>query len=552
MILTDKAEAEANIAAGLWGRVPLDMVLRKNAVAVPDDIALRDAPDRQHWNGSAPEVISYRQLERRTQALAVFMTSLGLKADDPVIIQLPNSVDFYCALFGCFRAGLMAVPAALNMRGRSLRDLIDTSGAKAIITCARVENDAPALRARDAAAEMFNIRFVFGFGPDLPDGLVPLDDIARQGDLAAMEAPVERKELPADHVATLSPFYTADGQLELVPRSHNQWISTGVQHLLEARLDEKVHMFSAMHPGLMGGFGPVLIPWLLSSGRLDLHHFSSRANLLGRLRDTDASHLVVPAALSGTLEANDEDEKGLSLVWPGRHDLTYATPSGYRITDVTVLSEWTFVASTRPENTYETPAPLPIGDVTGTRSSDMPPLLQMSLVPLAPGSKTVSLGRGDAEFCCAGPAVPKGVFNRSGALDAATQTDDGFIKTGVGCSLVTVEDDTAHPTGLLSGDFVVGRAPIHASLCEEAIADHFSLKDAALFSEHDPMMGDRLHLAVVLKPGCEFDEQELRDHIERIALDAHTVPSSIRAIRSIPRTDDGTIVRAALARQFAG
>ena len=91
---------------------------------------------------------------------------------------MANTVESVIALLGVLRAGMIAIPLPLLWRKQEIVAALGQVGAKAIITAAHVGNTRTADIAIEAAVELFTIRHVCGFGRDLPDGVVPLDDRA--------------------------------------------------------------------------------------------------------------------------------------------------------------------------------------------------------------------------------------------------------------------------------------------------------------------------------------------------------------------------------------
>ena len=96
-------------------------------------------------------------------------------------MHLPNTVESVIAFLGVLRAGMIAVPMPLLWRQQEIVAALDHIGAKAIVTTSRIGKTAHAEIAMRAAAELFTIRHVCGFGRDLPDGIVSLDDVFTPG-----------------------------------------------------------------------------------------------------------------------------------------------------------------------------------------------------------------------------------------------------------------------------------------------------------------------------------------------------------------------------------
>ena len=103
---------------------------------------------------------------------------------------------------GVLHAGMTAVPLPLLWRKADIATALACVGAKALVTCSRIGTSAHAEIAMQSAAELFSVRHVLGFGRDVPDGLVPLDDIfAYDGtEVGVSLALVD----PAAHVAAIT------------------------------------------------------------------------------------------------------------------------------------------------------------------------------------------------------------------------------------------------------------------------------------------------------------------------------------------------------------
>ena len=73
--------------------------------------------------------------------------------------------------------------------------------------------------------------------------------------------------------------------------------------------------------------------------------------------------------------------------------------------------------------------------------------------------------------------------------------------------------------------------------------------DAASFGEPDAIYGEVVQAAVIVRPGMQATEDELRDYC-RQALVSYEVPVRIHIMTDFPRTAKGSIDRSALARRF--
>jgi len=102
-----------------------------NLSALLFDVARRMAErqavsdDRQSWN--------YRELARRIAGVAGGLRARGLEPGDRVLLCLENCGEFVELLFGCWAAGLCAVPTNARLHPREVAYIAENSGARLLI-----------------------------------------------------------------------------------------------------------------------------------------------------------------------------------------------------------------------------------------------------------------------------------------------------------------------------------------------------------------------------------------------------------------------------------
>ena len=283
---------EINRAAGIT--TTLDDLFRRAGVRHPEAPALVDAPNRQSFTDGAARTLSYAQADHAISAVAARLRSFGLPTDAVVAMQLPNTVDSIVAFLGILRAGMIAAPVPLLWRRRDMVDALGRVGAKAIVTCARAGSVAHAEIAMHTAAALFPVRHIFGFGRDLPDGIVPLDDAFAPGG-ADLSAASVRPDAAAAHVAAITFGVDARGATPMA-RNHIELISGGLAIVLEGGIAADARLLSTVPVGSFAGLALTLMPWLLSGGTLHLHH-GFEPLTFGAQRDaTDFEVMTLPAA----------------------------------------------------------------------------------------------------------------------------------------------------------------------------------------------------------------------------------------------------------------
>lgn len=121
----------APVTRTLGPDAPLHAVLDQRAAENPHGLALRFLTD-----GETTEITaSFSELARQARRCATALTDAGL-AGKPVLLALPPGIDFISALFACWHAGVVAVPAypPRGTRHRErFRALLADSGARHVI-----------------------------------------------------------------------------------------------------------------------------------------------------------------------------------------------------------------------------------------------------------------------------------------------------------------------------------------------------------------------------------------------------------------------------------
>ncbi len=357
MILSGQERIEAYTASGIWGGDTLDGLLRRTAAEAPDRLALIDPPNKKHIMGEAPLRLSYGQADAIVDHLADTLATLGLARDDVVAIQLPNTVEAVLTILACFRAGLIASPLPVIWREHELATALPNIAPRALITSQRIFAHPHADMMRNIAAELMTVRFVFGFGKDLPDGVMSLEArIPETG--KANEAPCPPdEENKANDIATLTWSAGNSDQDFTVARSHNQWVAAGLMLMLEAKLSPGSHILnpfpltSLVPLGLMGA-------WLLSGGTLVQHHPFEPEVFLEQVEKEEVDFTCLPPAAAqlfdergrGILEQN-LTALGCVLYAPAAPQ-SQASPLGdlaRSIIDINVIGEFVYLAARRLE-----------------------------------------------------------------------------------------------------------------------------------------------------------------------------------------------------------
>jgi hypothetical protein len=449
MILGDPASAAAPDPAA-QNSVTLDDIFRHVARRRPDALALADAPNRATFTDGAPRRLTFAEADRMVTAIAGRFHEMGLPTDAVIGIQLPNIVENILVLLGVMRAGMIAAPLPLLWRRADAVAALARCGGKALVTCGRVGAFDHAHFAMRVAAEVFSIRYVCGFGADLPDGVVPFDDLFSSEKLDPPRPPDrEPRSNPAAHVAAIT-FDVGEGGVMPVARNHLEFLSGGLGVLLESALAPDSVILSTLAPASFAGFCLTLLPWLLSGGTLHLHHPFDPSVLADQLRDSGrCDALILPAPIAfGLAEIGAFTSNSPACVlasWRSPESLAASEvwrETDTSLVDVSLFGEAGLIAARRDADGR--PAPLPLGLVVARRgSADAAKVAELVPTP----SSTVGLR---------GPMVPRWVFPPGAEranLPHFAIGHDGLVDTGYACEVDVVSQSvsvTTPPARLVS------------------------------------------------------------------------------------------------------
>lgn len=171
---------EISIAALVEG-LDFDGLLKALAAKRGREPAFRDPPGRRDWSGAAPGAFGFAELDRRVDRLAGLLTLARPQPGARVAILAPLGPEALISILACLRAGLSPLPLPPHAGESELLDMIERSGAVMALGVGRIGPLRPLLLLRDVAARAFGMRFIGGFGADVPDGVAALDQLLGHG-----------------------------------------------------------------------------------------------------------------------------------------------------------------------------------------------------------------------------------------------------------------------------------------------------------------------------------------------------------------------------------
>jgi hypothetical protein len=239
--------------------------------------------------GPDAEPVTYAGLEVRANSLAALLASVEPEPAAPVVIAATLTPEALIAVMACLRAGLSPHPVPASITGDEAEVLLTRCEAPIAIGVGPVAELRPLLALRAGAARSFHLRLLAGFGPHVPDGVAPIDQLppapplppAVRPPLACTLPSLMAQRIECDESAIMSLAF--DVARELCPAPSSRLITTmsGV---------DCATLATSLGVGLIAGIEVTTL------GLFNL------AKLWGCLTSSMAVHLVAPASIMPALE----------------------------------------------------------------------------------------------------------------------------------------------------------------------------------------------------------------------------------------------------------
>jgi non-ribosomal peptide synthetase component E (peptide arylation enzyme) len=526
-------------------------LLRRRAQKRPDAIALADAPGGHGLARGGAGICSFAEADATVDALARVFIELGLKPGDRIAIQLPNVALQSITILAAWRAGLTVLMLPMLWRRLEIESVCALLAPKALLGACGVADENQAETLCTIAASHLSVRFVLGFGSELPDGVTSLDEALEAG-LRGDAGPVKAAGLAGPAMIT----FTARAGAPLVPvfRHEDDLLAQGAMTVLALSLTSRDTILSPYPLTGAVGLGLGLMPWLISGGALALHHPFDYDRFVQQLIGSQVTVTALPASIlaaladDGVLQAPDCKLARAGCVWSvaelagGGTELDAA---GIPLFDLYPLGD--LVSLVHRREAGSDPGLIPKGkiEISGTDGA------RTVFLETALGGGSRALGLGPRDLLLRGPAVPHGETSSPlvpQAQGSPGQGLQGFVSSGLravaegkGGDLLKVKRD---PELLHHGGFSIAASEL------DALYESFpGFLDAASFMLPDPIVGDRIFAAVMPEPDQPVSLAALHDFLREKGVAPYKFPDRLVVVKTIPRNAHGALLRGQILRE---
>jgi acyl-CoA synthetase (AMP-forming)/AMP-acid ligase II len=531
--------------AGAWRDKTLIDYFKDNVRTQADKVCLVDPPNKENLVGLKPERLTFKELDRAVDATAERLLALGIKKDDIIMVQLPNTWELAMLYLAITRAGALITPMPMQWRQSELEHIAKITEARAVVTVEVFNNFQ-----HKEMAEKLKIKF-----PSVKD-VITLAKI-REMSNGHVTGKLDKILINANDVFTLCWSSGTEAEPKGCPLSHNNWLCQGIFQYETAPIKPGDNLITAGPLVNMASIGTIFIPWLMSGGKFVLHHPFDGPTFIMQLMTEEIKYtLLVPAVVNALLKNPKVDQFNLSKM--RAITIGSAPPSLWSVQDL--KRRWGIEFANiwgQNESTANVAGPVDIPDLAmridhfphygkpGSKWVNVSPLRKnIHLKILDPVTKKELTEEGAVgELWYRGPNVIPGYFKRPDLTKQAFN-DEGFFNTG---DLFQIKDNDCIGFFDRTKDIIIrGGFNISAQEVENMLLGHPKVLDVAVVAMTDEMLGEKVCVYVVPKSGEQLELSEIKDFMKEKGIAAYKIPERLEIISAIPRNPVGKILKKVL------
>ncbi len=488
--------------------------------------------------------LSYAELGDRVDALASLLRARGVQPGDRIATLLPNTLPCLECYFAAAGLGAVLVPLNTRLHPDELGFILGDSGSDTLVA-----DPGFASLVESIAGRSRRLQTVISAADPFP--------LAAGVDAIGYPATRSRSEFvpavtPSEALAHL--YYTSGttGQPKGVMLTHrNVWVHAlaAVAELGLSERDRWAHVAPMFH--LADAWATFAITWV--GGRhVMVPKFDPREVLAVFERERVTITNLVPTMLNLMVKHEARsgfDYRSLRMILSGGAPIA---PAVVRAIVETFGCEYVQTYGMTETSPYLTMSllndrlrALPEEEQLRYRAKTGRPFLAVDLrvvddagVPVPNDEQAVG------EIQVRGETVTPGYWRRPEAT-ADAFTPDGWFRTG---DLAVIDGDGFVTIVDRKKDMIIsGGEKVYSTEVEHVLYQHGAVLEAAVYGSPDPVWGEVVSAAVVVRPGMTVSEEELVAFC-RPLLAAFKLPRRVGFLDALPRTGSGKILKRQLPR----
>lgn len=524
--------------AGFWEDRLLSEPLEDVARRLPTKVALIDGDIR----------LTYEELFDRVNALSIRLYELGLRADDRIVVQLPNCWEFVVLTLSCLRNGIIPVMALPAHRRHELEYLAEHSEAVALAMPDVLRDFDHQALGEVIRAGVPSVQHLLIMGRTVNPGNTDLSALCEPDSSLTVSEDMSQVSISPDDIAVFLLSGGTTGLPKLIPRSHNDYHYNAKATGVAAGLNEDTvylvalpagHNFPLACPGFLGT--------LLVGGSVVMARSPESSKTFELIRQEGVTHTAaVPAVVQQWIDYATNENTGplesLQVLQVGGSRLVdelaaRVTPVlGCTLQQVFGMAEG-LINTTQLNDSDEV--------IIGTQGRPVSAGDELRVVddeghPLPIGSVGVLQTQG--------PYTLRGYY-RAEEQNKRGFTSDGWYITG---DIVELRADGNLVVQGRDKD-LINRAgeKISGEEIENLIYRHRAVEIVAAVAIPDPKLGERICVYVQLHKGRHITLDDIRAVMQEANVAAYKLPEVLIVTEEIPLTKVGKIDKKALRDDLA-
>ena len=566
MILVPQDKIDDYTRRGWWGVRTIGELFIDQAERLGDALAVADPPNRPQITGEDPHRWSWQQLLQEVGRHAAFLHGQGLRKDDVIVVQLPNTVELHALYLACALLGVVVSPVPMQYRAHELAHVLDVTQARFAITTARVGQYPSAAQWLAHGPGFDGVPQLWSYGQDIPPGCGDLHkalETTPVWDAQQLRAHMKTMGLTAHDVFTICWTSGTEARPKGVPRNHNEWLIIGHSVIGAGQLQEGANMLIPFPFVNMAGVSTSLMAWLLVGGTLHQHHPFDLKVFVQQLRENPIDYSVAAPAVLNQILKQPEILQGVDLQRLKRIGSGGGPLSEWLMTQMAEqfgIEVVNYFGSNEGASLASSPADMPD---RAQRAQYFPRVgvpgfewmlsnsrkISTRLVDLETGEDIVTAGRvGELRF--KGPTIFSGYY-RAPELTARAFDEQGYYRTG---DLFEIAGDRLQFyrfAGRHKDIVIRGGMNISSEEVENLLLGHPGVRESAVIGAPDPVLGEKVCAVIVPQPGQSVTLEELVHHLRHVEqAAAFKWPEHLIVVDALPRNPVGKILKRELRARF--
>jgi acyl-CoA synthetase (AMP-forming)/AMP-acid ligase II len=564
MILSPEEQIREYTEKGWWGTDTIVDLFLKNAQNTPGAMAVLDPPNRAEFTVGQPLGLTYAELREATDRLAGSLLEMGVKNDDIIMVQLPNIAELVCVYLAAGRIGAVVSPLAVQYRTHELRQTMALTGPKVFITTTNIGGFDYVEMVRGLQSEFPGLQKIIALGDNLPEGIVSLNALLNTPrDRAPLQEYLEKTPITANDCLTICWTSGTEAESKGVPRSHNHWIAIAWASIDGCEFEPGYKVLNPFPLVNMAAIGGMLTTWLLTGGKLVLHHPLSLPVFLQQIKTEKINYTVVPPALLNMLLQNpavmaNADFSTIKNIGSGGAPLSpwmvtqWQEKYGIYVINIFGSNEGASFTS----GPKEMPDPVkraqyfPRFGAPGYEwASRVSKYMSTKLVdPVT--KETITQPGIPGEMAIKGACIFNGYYKRPD-LTARAFDQDGYFYTGDLFEIAGEGNnlDSYRFVGRLKDIIIRGGTNISSEEIENLVQGHPKVAEVAVIGYPDERLGEKVCVVVAPKKDQTITLEEIVDWLKSKDIAVYKLPERLVVVEALPRNPVGKILKRNLRDQ---